>query len=650
MVILLKFRLYSRWITVTFFLMVFFLSAIGFFDSLPEAKGSTTTQAVNAPKIGRITSNSSGCNLTVTGDSSSGSLSSVNITGSIPVAVKNVTLRLFEGVGWRDGRFNMSDWSPRAWGDLPPMFMGASSDGDTLKLTIRAKNESGCSWSCQRIPSPNLDPSFYRYVIVRVRGTSNSQFEVMLDRAAVRMWETQWMTSPVYYNVYAFDISRCNLTSLTYVMLGIRAINNETASVFYDFVMFSTSSSVKRYAGDGESVRVYVSGANFSKTIFWTHTNATYTISAYDGFGNEVGSVNYTVRRLRVRCVDVDGGGVSGATVRYFTSSMKTDSDGWTDGLIFQQTDVGVNVTWQGVLVKETFRYVLSGLDNVPVIRLGIYNLKVVIKDSLGIPAGGCSVSVILPNGTRVETMSDPDGVAVIRQFLPGRYEVTVSNLWQTVGVKGDTAQATTISVLVQVSILTVTIVSLSSGGILSIIIAWRTSKLPAIVSFIKHRYREAARMLTIFIENPSSFVQLLVVNFPLVFLLLMVVPFISLFTLPRAYSIVQVGNLAFAAFLFGVVGAFISVFQARVLPYFREEWKVYTPRALTLYWVRCSENRATPFVVGFMVFILAAMVFTVQGNSVVAEVVAVYAFYFLVLGVAFSFLDLLKGKAHLEE
>lgn len=644
-----KFRRSPRWITVTLFLMIFFSSAIGFISGLPEANGSTTTQAVNASKIGIITSNSSGCNLTVSGDSSSGSLTSVNVTGSVPVGVKNVTLRFFEGVGWRDGRFNLSDWSAQAWGDLPPKFMDVSSDGDALKLTIQAKNESGCSWSCRKT-LPNLNLMLYRYVIVRVRGTSNSQFEVMLGKEPVVLWELQWQRSPASYGIYVFDASQVNVSSLTHVWLGIRSINNETATVYYDFVMFSTSPSINRRAGDGESTYVWVSGGNFSKTIFWTHTNATYTISAYDYYGNELGSVNYTVRRLRAHCVDVDGGGVSGATVKYFTSSMKTDSNGWTDGLIFQQTDLYVNITWQGVLVKDTFRYVLSSLDDVLVIRLGIYNLKVVIKDLFGVPAASCSVSVILPNGTRVNTMSDPGGVVVIHQFLPGPYEVTVSNLWQTVTVKGDTAKATTVSVLVSVSVLTIVVMSFSGACLCGVFIAWRLGKLPVIISFIRHSYRETVRGLTFFIEHPSIFVQLFVVNFPLVFLLLMFVPFVSLFTLSRAYSVVQVGNLVFAAFLFGLVGGFLSVFQARVLPYFREEWRRHTPKALMSYWVRCSENRATPFVVGFVVFIFAAMVFTVQGSSVVAEVVAVYAFYFLVLGVAFSFLDLLRGKARLEE
>jgi hypothetical protein len=64
-------------------------------------------------------------------------------------------------------------------------------------------------------------------------------------------------------------------------------------------------------------------------------------------------------------------------------------------------------------------------------------------------------------------------------------------------------------------------------------------------------------------------------------------------------------------------------------------------------------ENLGAPFVIGFQVLLLVCASLLIMGNSVLANEVAVYAYYLLVAGVVlqlFSFLRYEKGKKENDE
>jgi len=593
-------------------------------------------------------------NIAFSGDTSNGSLTSINVQGTIRaldglanlVSTKTSTIRLFDGVGWMEGRFT-SGWKEHRWYYRDPNSSYLNTDGNRLSISIIGAADSGTS-ALKQFPTP-LDPRVYKYVIVRVMGTSNAWFEVIVGDNYGRFYETVWVIAPSSYMVYAFAINSTGLHLLTDIRLCIRSSlwSNKTATVYYDFAMLSTSPSTSRNAGDGESVSASCSGANFSKNMPWSHTNTTYIISATDGLtADEACQVDYTVRRLRTHSIDQDGRNVAGATVKHFSSSLQTDAYGWTDGLILQQTNLKINATWQGALVNDTFNYNLTTLYNVLTVRCKIYNLKIIVKDLYGSPIDGCLISATLPNGTTIQATSNASGMAVF-QTLPGSYKVTISYFGQTNSVEGDIPQASTVSIVFFGSLLGLALTVLWVSCLSSIVIVWRTGTLPLLVSKIKSSPRKlvtaGSRLFKagyIFVRYPSRYAHLFIVNYPMIPLLLMLVPLISLIDLS-----VQVENFALAAFLFGLVGAFLSVFHWKILIYFKEEWKMCTSKSLTSYWYQCSENKATPFTINFIVFILAAMVFMLQENNAVANVTAVYAFYFLVIGVVFSFLDMLRTQ-----
>jgi hypothetical protein len=613
-----KFRQCAKWIVAIVFLTVFFSSVIGFSGGSPEVKGSTASAfAVNASQTGKAPSDPSGCNLTVSGDTSNGSLNSVNVAGTGFVSGQNVTLKLFEGVEWSDGRFT-SGWKERLWYYNNPNSSYMSTNGDTLSMTIIGADTAT---SAYRQFSTPIDPNLYKYVIVRVRGTSNAQYEIILKDGDAS-YETTWYPAPSSYGVYAFPINATQVPVLTGIMLCVHSWPDKykQATVSYDFVMLSSSPSTARYPGDGESARVFASGPSFSKSIPWVHTNTTYTISAYDEAGYELGSINYVVRRLQTHCIDMDRRNVAGATVKYFTSSFQTDADGWTDGLILQQTNLKINATWQGALVNETFNYNLTGLYNVLTVKCKIYNLKIIVKDLYGNPIEGSLISATLPSGTTIQATSNASGMAVF-QTLPGSYKVTISYFGQTNTVEGDIPQASKVSIVFFGSLMGLALTVLWISCLASIVIVWRTGTLPLLASEIKSFFRNLLTAVSrlfkagyLYVRYPSRSAHMLVVNNPIIPLLLMFVPLVSLigFNVPTE-------SFALAAFLLGLAGAFLSVFHWKILTYFKEEWKTGTPK------------------------------FLLQQNDSAAEVIAVYAFYFLVIGVAFSFLDLLKGKTHLE-
>ena len=57
------------------------------------------------------------------------------------------------------------------------------------------------------------------------------------------------------------------------------------------------------------------------------------------------------------------------------------------------------------------------------------------------------------------------------------------------------------------------------------------------------------------------------------------------------------------------------------------------------------KENWGAPFVVGFMALLMAAAVFLIMEFSVLAEEVAVYAYYSLVVGVVLQLACFLKYR-----
>jgi len=58
-------------------------------------------------------------------------------------------------------------------------------------------------------------------------------------------------------------------------------------------------------------------------------------------------------------------------------------------------------------------------------------------------------------------------------------------------------------------------------------------------------------------------------------------------------------------------------------------------------------ENLGAPFIIGFMALLIVCAGLLIQGNSSLANDVAVYAYYFLVIGVVLQLASYLKyGKS----
>ena len=62
------------------------------------------------------------------------------------------------------------------------------------------------------------------------------------------------------------------------------------------------------------------------------------------------------------------------------------------------------------------------------------------------------------------------------------------------------------------------------------------------------------------------------------------------------------------------------------------------------------GENWGSPFIVGFMLFLVVAAVFLSAGFSSLADTVAVYAFYALVAGVFLQLASFLKYRGKSDE
>ena len=56
-------------------------------------------------------------------------------------------------------------------------------------------------------------------------------------------------------------------------------------------------------------------------------------------------------------------------------------------------------------------------------------------------------------------------------------------------------------------------------------------------------------------------------------------------------------------------------------------------------------ENFGAPFVVGFMLLLLICAGLLVEGNSNLAEGIAIYAYYLLIIGVILQLISFLRHK-----
>jgi hypothetical protein len=115
-----------------------------------------------------------------------------------------------------------------------------------------------------------------------------------------------------------------------------------------------------------------------------------------------------------------------------------------------------------------------------------------------------------------------------------------------------------------------------------------------------------------------------------------------SVLILGIVYSAVVIGVYLmepFYAFIFAMLGSLLLVFQVKIDQ--RAGGTPNRPRILQKFIMRCSEVPSTPFIVNFMFFLmLAALALAMASPISIADPLAVYAFYFLVIGVGIQLID----------
>lgn len=106
-----------------------------------------------------------------------------------------------------------------------------------------------------------------------------------------------------------------------------------------------------------------------------------------------------------------------------------------------------------------------------------VYDLKITVKDVLGLPVIGASVSVTLPNQTVVQTQAGGNGTAIIPMVPGGSFMVNISYLWQGTTVAGSTSQATAISTQLTFSPITLITLILIAAVAITAYVLWQRSK-----------------------------------------------------------------------------------------------------------------------------------------------------------------------------
>ena len=138
----------------------------------------------------------------------------------------------------------------------------------------------------------------------------------------------------------------------------------------------------------------------------------------------------------------VDPRGANQTFVSY--SNVWMDSGVWT---IKQVTWGGVNVNPEPepkltIVAPQTWT-----------VYCKVYAIRVTVKDIFNLPVLGVSVSVTLPNQTTITAQTDISGVATIELIPYGNYSVKTTYLMQTSTAMGHTAQTTTVSTQVMLSL-----------------------------------------------------------------------------------------------------------------------------------------------------------------------------------------------------
>jgi len=99
-------------------------------------------------------------------------------------------------------------------------------------------------------------------------------------------------------------------------------------------------------------------------------------------------------------------------------------------------------ILWEGADVKpETGLSFNVNSSKVWAIKCAIYDFEIKVTDLFSLPISEANVSVILPNGTIVETQTNTYGQAVISQVTKGQYTAVITYMKQTIKVSGDITQ-----------------------------------------------------------------------------------------------------------------------------------------------------------------------------------------------------------------
>jgi hypothetical protein len=104
-----------------------------------------------------------------------------------------------------------------------------------------------------------------------------------------------------------------------------------------------------------------------------------------------------------------------------------------------------VQILWESTEVKPNTPtvYTVNGPLN-KTLLCRIYDAKILVKDYLGLPIAGAKVSLILDNGTKLQTSSDTNGLSNFQMIPLGTFQATTINLGTTASTKGDASTQST--------------------------------------------------------------------------------------------------------------------------------------------------------------------------------------------------------------
>ena len=136
--------------------------------------------------------------------------------------------------------------------------------------------------------------------------------------------------------------------------------------------------------------------------------------------------------KLRLILIDLKGRPLANAIVSLYNDKILinttlTDSKGICCFSAIPKANYTVVVYWKGYKVYKGSINVTD--DVVQHVIVKVYDLKVFVKGFLGLPIKGVRVSIVSSNGLHLSSVTNEEGVALLKQLPKGIYKVTAHSL-----------------------------------------------------------------------------------------------------------------------------------------------------------------------------------------------------------------------------